>query len=162
MRVHFVLFSVLGLVLLAGCHSTSRRRADAVYARFFLEGQGTNVATAVLPVSEVRIPVSAKPVLSEFDIVNVELVQVELGRCLLFQFTPSATRDLYRLTASNQGRRLVLFFDGQPVGARRIDAPISEGTVLIFVERPDETLPALVKALKATSVELQQEAAKKS
>ena len=33
---------------------------------------------------------------------------MELGKCLMFQLTPAAARDFYRLTGSHQGRRLVL------------------------------------------------------
>lgn len=149
------------LGLLVGCQSGTRDAANDIFARFFLEADGRGTTVVTLPVSEVRLPISPKPVLTEFDIVNVELAQVELGRCLLFQFTPAATRDLYRLTAANQGRRLVLFLNGAPVGARRIDAPLGEGSVLIFVERSDETLPVLVANLKRTSAQLQKEAARK-
>ena len=161
MRPNTVFLAILGLSLLAGCQSAQRHAAEAVYARFFLEMTGPGATTVVRPGSEVRLSVSPKPVLSEFDIADVQLVQVDLGRCLLFQLTPAAARDLYRLSASNQGSRLVLFLNGQPAGARRIEAPLSEGSVLIFVEQPDATLPALVARLKQTAADLQKKAARK-
>jgi hypothetical protein len=109
----------------------------------------------------VQVAVGSKPVFTEGDIVNVELMQVDLGKCLMFQFTPTAARDLYRVTASNQGRRLVLVLNDLPVGARRIEGPLGEGAVLVFVEMPDEALPVLVDNLKKTSIVLQREVAKK-
>lgn len=154
-----VAFVALLAGLPGGCH-TAPRDYTPTAARFYLEADGGTTLT--LPQSGVRIAVAAKPVISEFDVVNVEIAQVELGRCLLFQLTPSAARDLYRLTASHQGRRLVLTLDGRAVGARRIDGPFGDGTVLIFVELPDDQLPALVRNLKLTSGELQRAAAKAS
>jgi len=149
---------LLGLAL-AGCH-TAPRGTDVALARFLIETDDSRDTVATLPLSGVRVPVSAKPVISEFDIVNVDLVEVELGRCLRFQLTPAAARDLYRLTASRQGRRLVLTLDGAPVGARRIERPFEDGAVMLFVELPDAELPALVQRLRTTSAELQRAAAR--
>jgi hypothetical protein len=130
-------------------------------ARFYLESGETQVARIVLPQSGVAVAIGPKPVLTEGDIVNVEVVQVDLGKCLLFQFAPAAARDLYRLSASHQGRRLVLMLDGAPVGARRIDGPLSGGEVLVFVEMPDEALPELVVRLKRSADKIQRDLAKK-
>jgi hypothetical protein len=153
---------LLGAALvLAGCHTPPRDYTPTA-ARFYLEASSGEGAVMTLPQSGVQVPISAKPVLSEFDIVDAELVQVELGRCLMFRLTPSAARDLYRLTASHQGSRLVLTLNGVALGARRIDGPMGEGTVLIFVEMPDEQLPALVRNLKLTAGEIQRAAARAS
>src|SRR3954466_15734457 len=133
-----------GAVILigAGCQSTKAPRDyTPVQARFFLEaasGDGTPIA---LPQSEVRITVNSKPVLTEGDVVNAEVVQVDLGKCLFFQLTPTATRDFYRMTVTHQGRRLVLLINGAPIGARRIDGAITNGGIFVFVELPDSELP---------------------
>ncbi|HRI81521.1 MAG TPA: hypothetical protein PLF88_03735, partial [Opitutaceae bacterium] len=111
-----------------------------------------------LPVSESVIRVAARPVISEFDIVNVELAEVELGRCLMFQLTPGAARDLFRLSASNQGRRLVLMLNDRPAGARLIEQPIEGGVLYTFVERPDEALTEIVRGLKQTAATVRREA----
>jgi len=150
---------VAALLLFAGgCASPSGSKPTAdTLPRFHLEsppGQGT---PATLPRSQVGVMVNPKPVITEGDVVNVELVQVELGRCLMFQLTPAAARDFYRLSGSNQGRRLVLFLNGTAVGARRIDGAITDGVVFVFVELPDEELPALVERLKRTAVAVQRE-----
>lgn len=154
--------ALLGGLLLAGCQSRPKPPEDYVplVARFFLEARpGETGAAVTLPVSGVTINVAPKPVFSEYDVANAEVAQVELGRCLLIQLTPSATRDLYRQSVGALGRRLVLSLNNTFVGARRIEAAMGDGVVLVFVELPDDQLPALVERLKRTSSDL---AAKKS
>jgi hypothetical protein len=48
-----------------------------------------------------------------------------------------------------------------PVGARRIDAPLADGRVFMFVEVSEAALPVLVTNLKKTTAELQQAMASK-
>lgn len=146
------------LVMLAGCASTAQRDFTPMAARLFLETSGGVAVT--LPQSGVTIPVGAQPVVTEFDLSGVEIARVELGDCLLLRLSASAARDLYRMTAANQGRRLVLTVNGEALGARRIDGPMSEGLVLVFVEIPDAKLPELVKNLRATAAEAQRKAEK--
>ena len=151
-----------GLWLIAGCATTEAPRDyTRATAQFFLEAVDGRGIAVLLPQSGVQIPVNAQPVISEGDIANVELAQVELGRCLMFQLTPPAARDLYRLTGSHQGRRLVLLVEGAALGARQIDRPISDGNVLVFAEVPDAALPALVENLKKTALANQRELARK-
>lgn len=145
---------------LAGCQTKPKKDFVPVIARFVLEANSGRTSELVLPVSGVKIQVMPKPVFSEFDLVNVEEAQVELGRCLLFQLSPAAGRDLYRLSAANQGRRLVLLLDGRAVGARVIERPLEGGEIFTFVEIPDAELPVLVERLKRTTQELRREAAK--
>ena len=145
-----------GLFFLSGCQTTPPSPLDQpLVARFFLEARPETTGVPMqLPVSRIALNVNPKPVLVEYDIVKVELVRVDLGWCLLFQFTPAAARDLYRLTAANVGRGLVLTFNGTPIGARRIDQAIADGALLIFVEVPDVDLPPLAEQLKRTSAEI--------
>jgi hypothetical protein len=159
----FRLILFFGFVAVAaGCQSTSAPKDyTPTQARFFLEsanGDGTPVA---LPQSGVKLTVNSKPVITEGDIINAELVQVDLGKCLLVQLTPTATRDFYRLSVTHQGRRLVLLVNGSPLGARRIDGAIANGAVYVFVEIPENDMPALVENLKKSSVALQREIARK-
>lgn len=154
---------LLGWVLaLAGC-ATSEKRGDykPTWARFFLEASGAEGTPVTLPVSGVNLVVNAKPVLTEGDIANVELVQVDLGKCLAFQLTPAAARDFYRLSGSHQGRRLALLVDGEPLGARRIDGAIADGVVFVFLEVPEAQLPGLVENLKKSSIAMQKELRRK-
>jgi hypothetical protein len=160
MAIRLLLFLSVGLF--GGCSSMRQPRDyQPTWARFFLEsgsGEGTAV---VLPQSGVHVTVNAKPVVTEGDIINVELVQVELGKALMFQLTPTAARDFYRMSGTHQGRRIVLVVNGDPLGARRIDGAISDGVVFVFAELADNALPALVENLKKSSVALQKEIARK-
>lgn len=148
---------------LAGCQSTKPPTDyKPTWARFFLESASGDGTPVTLPQSDVRLMVNSKPVLTEGDILNVEVVQVDLGKCLMFQLSPSATRDFYRMSVSHQGRRLVLVVNDNTLGARRIDGAITNGAIFVFVEVPDAELPALVENLKKSSVALQREIARKS
>ncbi|MDB6113111.1 MAG: hypothetical protein JWQ62_56, partial [Lacunisphaera sp.] len=109
---------------------------------------------AQLPVSGVGITISAKPVIVEYDIANAEVAHVDLGACLMLQLTPAAARDLYRMSVASLGRRLVLFLNDAPMGARRIEQAMPDGTILVFVETPDAELAPLVARLKRTSAEI--------
>lgn len=146
----------------SGCSSSPPPRDyTPVVARFFLESATGDGTPLTLPQSEVRIAVNPKPVIAEGDIANVELVQVDLGQCLLFQLSAPAIRDFYRMTVTHQGRRLVLVLDGDALGARRIDGPITNGVLYVFIERPDSELPVLVQNLKKSSAAIQRELARK-
>ncbi len=150
------------LALLAvSCRTPERRDEPRTFARFFLEQNAPQSVWVALPQSEVRVAVAPKPVFTEFDFADVEMVEAELGRCLAFRLTPAASHDLYRLTASSQGRRLVLMVNGTALGARRIEAPFAEGVVTIFVEVPDDALPALTRSLQRTTAELRRQARKR-
>ena len=59
-------------------------------------------------------------------------------------------RDLKRLTTENPGRYLVLKLGDVAFGARRIGQPLVKGNLLMFVETPDDALPALVDNLNET------------
>lgn len=145
-----------------GCQSVDAPRDyTAMSARFFLEAGNADGTPLTLPQSGVHLSVNSKPVITEGDIVNVELVQVDLGKCLLIQLTPSATRDFYRLSVTHQGRRLVLMVNDQAIGARRIDGAITNGLIYVFVEVPEAELAELVNNLKKSSVAMQRELARK-
>lgn len=152
---------VLG-VLAGGCASTEKPK-DYVptVARFFLESGSDGGVSVTLPKSGVALRLNPQPVITEGDIVNVDLVQVDLGKCLLFHLTPAGVRDFYRLSVTHQGRRLALQLNGVVVGARRIDGPIANGMIFVFVEMPDEALPALVQNLRKSSAAMQRELQRK-
>lgn len=159
-----VLGALLAAAALTSC-TTTRKTPPADYAplvaRFFLEAKRNEAGIPVtLPRSGLNITVSPRPVLVEYDIVNAEVVQVELGRCLLVQLTPAASRDLYRLSVSAVGRRLVVALNDEFLGARQIEAAMADGVILVFLEVPDETLTEIVTRLKLTSADLAEMARK--
>lgn len=159
----------IGLIILiiaagvGGCQSAAPvSNAGSTTPRFFMESAASSSTTVALPRSGVQIAINPKPVFTEADLVDVELVQVDLGKCLLFRLTSSAGRDLYRMSGTNQGRRLVLFLDGEAVGARRMDGALTGGALFIFVEVPDETLPVLVERLRVSVTTAQRALARRS
>ena len=164
MKRLFATVAFFATLVCAGCKTVGEPARDftPTLARFYLESTDVGSAAVELPVSGTRVAIGAKPVFTEGDVVDVDLMQVELGKCLMFQLTPAAARDLYRLTGSSQGRRLVLMLNQVPVGARRIDAPLVDGRLFMFVEVAEMALPVLVTNLKKTTVELQREIARKS
>ena len=148
-----ITLALVGLVL-AGCQSKAPQPTVAERARFFLESADGRGQVVTLPQSGSRITVVPKAILTEFDVVNVTIAHVELGDCLVFHFTPAASRDLDRLTAANLGRRLVLVLGGIAFGARRISHAMDHGTLFTYVEVPDEALPALAASLNETAAAL--------
>lgn len=159
----FVLAAAAIAFALFGCKSLTETKRDftPTAANFFIETVEPEAASVELPVSGVRIAIGSKPVFTEGDLVGVELMQVDFGKCLMFQLSPAASRELYRLSGSNQGRRLVLMLNQKPMGARRIEAPLGEGHILMFVEVPETALPVLVTNLRETADELQRALAKR-
>lgn len=162
LRLSLFITTLAVLLALAGCNSsTKKKNYEQTMARFLVEAsEGDAFATVTLPVSGVQIAVNNRPAVTEFDFTAVELAQSDLGKFLVFHLTPEAGRDVYRLTGTNQGRRLVLFVNGLPIGARMIDRPFNTGTIAVFAAVPEDTLPELVKNLNATSVDIQKEIAK--
>lgn len=161
MMVLRLLLVMLAAWSLAGCQTKSASGPAPMTVRLHLESDAEQTVEQTLPVSGVKIHVLPKPVFSEFDLMNAEEAQVELGRCLLLQLSPPAARDLYRLSVANQGRRLVLLLDGRPLGARVIERPLTGGEILTFVEVPDAELPGLVQRLKQATQAIRREAAGK-
>ena len=93
--------------------------------------------------------------LTEYDFLDVGVVELDLGLCLQFTLSHQASRAFYQTSANNQGKRLVLLVNGKALGLRRIDRPVSNGVIYVFVEVPDGELPELAKNLKDTSIEVQ-------
>ena len=149
-------------VALAGCQSAPPPPHFTLeVARFFLESADSSAELVTLPRSGVQISVLPKAAFTEYDFVSVAMAETDLGQCLKFNLTPAAGRDLYRLSAANPGRRLVITLGGVPFGARQMDQPIENGKLLIFIETPDAALPALVASLNETCAALRPAAAKR-
>lgn len=136
--------------LAAGCATRSDVGPPA-FARWYLETDRSDAVTLTLPESGVRIAVEPKPVLTEYDLVHIELSETELGRGVRFQFTRAAARDLQRLWTAHAGRRLVLTVEGEPLGVWRADSGGGAGELVVFVELADAALPAFVRQLQHTT-----------
>ena len=135
---------------------------NAMVPRLLIETRGVNYGAlggdvVTLPVSGTSIAVQAQPLVSEFEILNVEQVKVDMGMALLVQISPKGARELYRGSVSNMGGRIVLTVNGNAIGARRIDGAIQDGNFYTFVEVDDAELAQLVLDMKETLVHIQNE-----
>ena len=127
--------------------------------RLMIESRGMNYAgtrevNLTLPVSGTTIQVEGMPIVGEFDIINAEMVQVDMGFALLLELTDTGRRELYRRSVTNIGNRIVLTANGKPIGARVLDGPIMDGNFYTFVEIPDDQLGQFVLDLKESIAEL--------
>ncbi len=147
----------------AGCNSTGGFNDQSelpagvkrVEARFFLEVAGDPMGAAPMPISGTRVPINPNPVFHELDIAAVGLERDSIqGARLIFQFNGEAARELYRMTTTNQGRRLVLMLNRQTVGAYPITAPVSNGRLVVYPELDEKLLPDLAAGINYYSAEL--------
>lgn len=152
-----IILAVFSLLFLAGCQSTGMDVEDYARARFLLEAESEDDFSALvtLPLSAVKIPVQGDAILSEFDYRAIDIAEVALGKCLVFSLKGPAAREFYQISVANQGRRLVLAINGRAIGVRRIDGPISDGRIYIFLEATDEGLEEIANQLQETNFEIQ-------
>lgn len=113
-----------------------------------------------LPLSGSQILVNPKPIFGEFDIARAEVVRADIGLIVYFQLNPDASRDFYRFSLTNRGRRLVATLNGAALGARLIDQPVSNGALFLFLELSDAELKEAVANINRTSQEMARQAAK--
>ncbi len=105
--------------------------------------------------SRIEIPIESEAIVSEYDYLSIEVVDVDLGRCLAFTLKPAAAREFYQISVGNQGKRLVLVVNGEPLGVRKINGPIADGRIFVFLEVSDDRLMELAKKLKETNFDIQ-------
>ncbi len=160
----FSAFLLLGLALVAtGCASSKKKDYPIAVVRFMMESGGRESGGTVrLPRSGTTMMVAPKAEFSEYDIVRCSVVENELGKSLAFQLTPQAGRDLYRLSAMNQGLRIITVLNGRAIGARRIDGPLAQGHIVTYVEIDERELDELAKNITSTSLDAQKELEKKT
>ncbi len=148
----------ISLLFHTGCKTTSDLE-KVLIPRFMIESRGTEYgalrgSVMKLPYSKMEIVVDREPVISELDIINVELVKVELGLALLIELNDTGARALYRTSVTNKGNRLVFTVNNKAIGARRLDQAINDGKLYTFVEVREEEMGQLVLDLKASLSEL--------
>lgn len=159
MRRYCLLLPVIALVL-SGCKKDKIETEDLKVPRLMVEARGIQYgamggSVITLPKGGTRIAIQKEPLVNEFEIANVELVKVDLGLAILIQLTGQGARALYRGTVTNMGGRIVFTVNGNAIGARRIDTPITDGNYYTFVEIDNEELGQLVLDLKKSIIALQ-------
>lgn len=153
-----ILLTLSSLLILTGCRDKMAVE-DIKVPRLMIETRGVNYGgltgeTVTLPVSGTKISIQKEPLVSEFEIVNVELVKVELGLALMFELTEKGARDLYRGSVTNKGGRLVLKINNNAIGAQRLGSAVADGKWYTFVEVDDEELGQLVLDIKESLFEV--------
>jgi hypothetical protein len=150
------------IALCAGCFSSKKDKGPTVVVRFMIEAtERESGGTVRLPRSGTVISVAPKSLFTEYDVENCDVAENELGKCLVFRFTSQAGRDLYRMTATNQGKRLITVINGVALGAKRIESPFSDGYVVTYVEVEDAELETMAKDITRTSKNARKEMEKK-
>ena len=146
-------FVVYLLTFTAGCRDGTIENPSV--PRLFLEHRGSDfgamsAVTVKLQKSNSLVEVYSEPLINEFEIKNVELVQVDNGLALLFILSDRGARDLYRASVTHMGSRVVLSINSNVIGQRYIDGVINDGKFYTFVELPQDSLGQLVLDIKAT------------
>jgi hypothetical protein len=102
----------------------------------------------IMPISGLTYRYVQNSGLSEVDLDSVAEVENQNVPCLLFSFSSSGTKTLYRETGLHQGLMLFTFVNDQPIGACRVTQPIEDGEMIVFVEIPPDQLTSYVADLQ--------------
>jgi len=87
--------------------------------------------------------------LSKDDIIDIDLVQVDMGCCLLLYLSVQGRASLERSIANHLDRSIVLMIDGMPVGARKFKPEgLEDQGLFIFTEWGDDRLEDFVVGAK--------------
>ncbi len=156
-----LLIALASLCIFAGCKK-DKELENLSIPRLMIETRGVDYGslrgdTVTLPKSGTSITIQGDPLVTEFDIFNVEVVKVDMGMALLVQVGGQGARDLYRGSVSNMGGRIVLTVNGTAIGARRIDGAIQDGNYYTFVEVDDSELGQLVLDIKESLIAIQED-----
>lgn len=145
--------AAMALIVVAVQSTGCRSEPEKVF-RFYQEQTAVTMLgdglKGTLPLSGANFTVARTPILFEGDVEAIELVQVDLGLCVLFQFNEAGSRELYRASVRGAGRRIFLFVNDVPLGARKMDGAIDDGALYMFLEVPDSELPALVEEMRVS------------
>ena len=129
-----------------------------VYAEALADRAGSATTEAerielTLPQSRVQVAVLPAPVVTEADVLDVEIAPVELGRGLSFRLAPEAVQRLNRALESAPRRRLVLSINDVTLGSRRMDQVLTGDRLSMLVELPDVYLPRLLLSIKPSAAD---------
>ena len=144
------------LLVFTGCINE-----DAHSTRFYVQSSsagkvGVWAKQVTMPRSGLSYHTEPKPIITEVDVTNVQVVRVDSGElALLFSLNEYGTRVLYRRSVTDNGRRLILVVNGEPIGVRQFDGAISDGQLYTFTELPDDELIALATSLHKNSSTVQ-------
>lgn len=136
-----------------GCQTTKELPKDDFY--FFIEQTDDSdhmiwSGVATLPISQTQVKICNQPILLASDIDCVRIAESNFGKCLIFQLTQRAAIQFFRIIVDSLGRKIVLFFNGKPLGlSLPLEKASLDGTIAIFPEIYDENLDKLVNDLNS-------------
>ncbi|MEM1222023.1 MAG: hypothetical protein AAGH40_04610 [Verrucomicrobiota bacterium] len=161
-HLSLLVFTLVGIFMFSGCRDKMGKLENPSIPRLLLEPRGVNYGSPAsgtrvleLPTTGTEYVVSANPLINEFEILNAEMVKVDLGVALMLRLSDRGARALYRASVTNMGSVVVLTINDNPIGARRLDGAIADGTFYTFVELPEDELGQLVLDIKETIIQLQ-------
>lgn len=153
-----------GILALTGCKTTSttnvpKPSAPPVTIHIYVEdhrphSSGLKPGLAKMPHSDISFPFHSVPTISQQHIINLDVLDSELGPCLYLQMDIEGTQQLCKITRQYPERRLIVFIDDEPAGFMFIQQPIEDGVLLVFIEATDDQLNQLLYrwSLQASSV----------
>ena len=162
-------FSLLALTLfsLTGCMTDDlvdmldgNNVENYIVPRLMIEERGVEYGNLrglklTLPVSKTEIQVLKEPVVGEYEIINIDMVQFDLGMGVQIHVTERGARALYRTSVTHRGQRIVLLANDEAIGARTIDGDMTDGRFFMYLELPDDELEQFVLDLRESIAELQ-------
>lgn len=144
-------FAMLG----SACHNNTP--LPKYVTEFYLESPNESGIAFTMPQSQLTFHRMSDAFLDLSMVTGVESGHVtvnlpdgtaEQKACVFFFLNDDGRQRLNMATGSNQHRRIFLFFNEKPMGARFIDQPIDSGQLFVFLEVPDKELPDYVVDLK--------------
>jgi len=130
---------LLSVLAVGGCQAPP---APKIFLQFYLQSPDVSGVAFTMPLSKLDYRRLPEAFLNSADITSVNegfvTVAGERTACVFFQFSPLGTHELMMQSASNVGRKIFLFSNGQPLGVRPIDQVIQSGQLFVFVEEPDQ------------------------
>ncbi|MDR3317588.1 MAG: hypothetical protein LBS71_02150 [Puniceicoccales bacterium] len=153
-----VIFFAIITLFLNGCQTAKNLPKSDFH--FYIESNETSanalwIRTATMPVSDLKINICPYPALLAKDVEFAQLIPSNVGQCILFKFTHPASVMLYQLSVESVGRKIVLIFNGQPIGlSMPINSTIMDGTLAIFPEINEDELKSVIKEINDTVVKI--------
>jgi len=113
---------------------TGSERANAMASNRTLE---------VMPISGVTVMTDTNQFMYNADLAHVYVAEVTLAdgkplRGLYFFCNPRGAKRLFQASASNMGGFIVVKYDGQSIGLRKVDMAINDGKIFVTPEIPLE------------------------
>lgn len=125
---------LLALLIFPPALQAGGKKPDPTQISFHLQGESQEGPKLVFPVpiKGQQVFFRKSSVVNTKDIMAFRPFVAERGNGVTLQFNPPAARRLNGVTAQNQSRWLLAMFNGRPVDAVLINAPVTDGQLVIW------------------------------